>query len=121
MTAPPAGCTAPRDSKLVILRIADDADGGAGGVSASDACLSSLHLLPGFRSSEHCPQPGGCRPFPRSEGSIERIRILVAEQKCHFRDSHLRPIEILVRQFLPRLKKQLPESCAVIDDSTLQG
>src|ERR1700681_1733906 len=34
--------------------------------------LSSLHLVPGFRSSEHCPQLGGCRPFPRSEGSIER-------------------------------------------------
>ena len=26
-----------------------------------------------------------------------------------------------MRQFLPRLKKQLPEGCAVIDDSTLQG
>jgi hypothetical protein len=26
-----------------------------------------------------------------------------------------------VRQFLPRLKKQLPESCAVIDYSPLQG
>ena len=26
-----------------------------------------------------------------------------------------------MRQFLPRLKKQLPESCAVIDDSPLQG
>jgi hypothetical protein len=71
--------------------------------------FSSLHLLPGFRSSEHCPQLGGCRPFPRSEGSIERIRILVAEQKCHFRYIHLRPVEVLVRQFLPRLKKQLPE------------
>src|ERR1700688_1412586 len=58
-------------------------------------------LLPRFRSSEHCPQLGGCRPFPRSEGSIERIRILVAEQKCHFRDIHLVPIEILARQFLP--------------------
>jgi hypothetical protein len=28
---------------------------------------------------------------------------------------------ILARQFLPRLKKQLPESCAVIDYSPLQG
>ena len=80
-----------------------------------------LHLLPNFRSSERCPQLGGCRPIPRSESSIERIRILVAEQKCHFRDIHLRPVEVLVRQFLPRLKKQLPEGCAVIDDSTLQG
>ena len=26
-----------------------------------------------------------------------------------------------MRQFLPRLKKQLPEGCDVIDDSTLQG
>ena len=26
-----------------------------------------------------------------------------------------------MRQFLPRLKKQLPESCAVIDHSPLQG
>src|SRR5258707_8773197 len=86
-----------------------------------DSCLSSLHLLPGFRSSERCPQLGGCRPFPRSESSIERIRILVAEQKCHFRDIHLRPVEVLVRRFLPRLKKQLPEGCAVIDDSPLQG
>src|SRR5271169_7079169 len=79
------------------------------------------HLLPGFGSSERCPQLGGCRPLPRSESSIERIRILVAEQKCHFRDIHLRAVEVLVRQFLPRLKKQLPEGCAVIDDSTLQG
>jgi hypothetical protein len=77
-----------------------------------------LHLLPGFRSSERCPQLGGCRPLPRSESSIERIRILVAEQKCHFRDIHLRAVEVLVRQFLPRLKKQLPEGCAVIDDSS---
>jgi hypothetical protein len=29
--------------------------------------------------------------------------------------------KLLVRQFLPHLKKQLPEGCAVIDDSTLQG
>src|SRR6202011_6117622 len=80
-----------------------------------------LHLLPSFRSPERCPRLGGCRPLPRSESSIERIRILVAEQKCHFRDIHLRAVEVLVRQFLPRLKKQLPEGCAVIDDSTLQG
>src|ERR1700686_1484562 len=80
-----------------------------------------LHLLPSFRSSERCPQLGGCRPFPRSESSIERIGILVAEQKCHFRDIHLRPVEVLVRQFLPHFKKQLPEGGAVIDDSTLQG
>src|SRR6202041_3354274 len=80
-----------------------------------------LYLMPGFRSSERCPQLGGWRPLPRSESSIERIRILVAEQKCHFRDIHLRPLEVLVRQFLPRLKKQLPEGCAAIDDSTLQG
>src|ERR1700756_3307437 len=79
-----------------------------------------LHLLPSFRSSERCPQLGGCRPLPPSESSIERIRILVAEQKCHFRDIHFRPVEVLVRQFLPRLKKQLPESCAVIDYSPLQ-
>src|SRR5208282_2507102 len=57
----------------------------------------------------------------RSESSIERIRILVAEQKCHLFDIHLRPVEVLVRQFLPRLKKQLPESCAVIDYSPLQS
>ena len=73
------------------------------------------------RSSERCPQLGGCRPLPRSESSIERIRILVAEQVRHFRDIHLRPVEVLVHQFLPCLKKQLPEGCAVIDDSTLQG
>jgi hypothetical protein len=66
-----------------------------------NSCLSSLHLLPDLRSSERCPQLGGCRPLPRSESSIERIRILVAEQKCHFRDIHLRPVEVLVRQFLP--------------------
>jgi hypothetical protein len=72
---------------------------------------ASLHLLPGFGSSERRPQLGGCRAFPRSEGPIERIRILVAEQKCHFRDIHLRPIEILVRQFLPRrrLRRGAPE------------
>ena len=81
------------------------------------SCLSCLHLLSSFRFPERCPQLGGCRPFPRSESSIERIRILVAEQKCHFLDIHLRPVEVLVRQFLPRLKKQLPESCAVIDYS----
>jgi hypothetical protein len=75
-----------------------------------NSCLSSLHLLPGFRSSECRPQLGGCRPFPRPESSIERIRILVAEQKCNFFDIHLWPVEILVRQFLPCLKKQLPES-----------
>ena len=63
--------------------------------SVNGSYLSSLHLLPGFRSSEHCLQLGRCRPFPRSEGSIERIRILVAEQKCHFRDIHLWPTEIL--------------------------
>src|SRR5580692_8676198 len=80
-----------------------------------------LHLLPSFRSSERCPRLGGCRPLPRSESSIEGIRILVTEQKCHFRDIHLRAVEVLVRQFLPHLKKQLPEACAVIDDSTLQG
>src|SRR5437764_1256132 len=34
---------------------------------------------------------------------------------------HLRPVEVLVRQFLPRLKKQLPESYALIDYSPLQG
>src|SRR5882762_3018989 len=95
--------------------------GVADRTSFKNSCLSSLHLLPGFRSSERCPHLGGCRPFPRSESSIKRIRILVAEQKCHFRDIHLRPVEVLVRQFLPRLKKQLPEGCAVIDDSTLQG
>src|ERR1700721_3409635 len=77
--------------------------------------------LPSFRSSERCPQLGGCRSLPRSECSIERIRILVAEQKCHFRDIHPRAVEVLVRQFLPPLKKQLPEGCAVIDNSTLQG
>src|SRR5258706_7018005 len=84
------------------------------------SCLSSLHLLSSFRFPERCPQLGGCRPFPRSESAIERIRILVAEQKCHFFDIHLWPVEVLVRQFLPRLKKQLPESCAVIDYSPLQ-
>src|SRR5260370_16809589 len=72
------------------------------------------HLLPSFRSSERCPQLGGCRPLPRSESSIERIRILVAEQKCHFRDIHLRPVEVLVPQFLPHLHNQLPERCASI-------
>src|SRR5882757_546563 len=75
------------------------------------SCLSCLHLLSSFRFPERCPQLGGCRPFPRSESSIEGIRILVAEQKCHFFDIHLWPVEVLVRQFLPRLKKQLPESC----------
>src|SRR5580658_7411517 len=80
-----------------------------------------IGLLPGFRSSECCPQLGGCRPLPRSESTIEGIRILVAEQKRHFRDIHLRAVEVLVRQFLPHLEKQLPETCAVIDDSTLQG
>src|SRR5580692_4011510 len=73
------------------------------------------------KKSCRCPQLGGCCPLPRSESSIEGIRILVAEQKCHFRDFHLRAVEVLVRQFLPHLKKQLPEACAVIDDSTLQG
>ena len=85
------------------------------------SCLSSLHLLSSFRSSECRPQLGGGRPFPRSESAIERIRILVAEQECHFLDIHLRPVQVLVRQFLPRRKQQLPESCAVIDDSPLQG
>ncbi len=61
-----------------------------------------LHLLPSFRSSERRPQLRGCCPFPRSESSIERIRILVAEQKCHFRNIHLRPVEVLVRHFLPK-------------------
>ena len=78
-------------------------------------------LLPGIRSSQRCPQLGRCRALPRSESSIERIRVLVAEQKCHFRDIHLGAIEVLVRQFLPHLKKQLPEGRAVIDDSSLQG
>ena len=78
---------------------------------------SCLHLLPSFRSSERCPQLGGCRPFPRSESSIERIRILVAEQVCHLCDIDIRPVEILARQFLPRLQKQLPESCPVVDRS----
>jgi len=77
--------------------------------------------LSSFRSAERCPQLGGCRPLPCSESSIERIRILVAEQKSHFRDIHLRAVEVLLRQFLPHLEKQLPEGCAVIDDSTLQG
>jgi len=36
-----------------------------------NSCLSSSHLLPGFRSPERGPQPGGCRPLPRSESSIE--------------------------------------------------
>src|SRR4029077_18432786 len=80
-----------------------------------------LHLLSNFRSSERGPQLRGCRSRPRSECSIERIRILVAEQKCHFRDIHPRAVEVLVRQFLPHLKKQLPEGRAVIDNSTLQG
>src|SRR5207244_12504532 len=69
-----------------------------------NSCLSSLHLLPGFRSSERCPQLGGCRPLPRSQSSIERIRILVAEQKCHYRDLHLLPVAVLVPQLLPRSK-----------------
>src|SRR5277367_4891788 len=72
------------------------------------------------RSFELCPQLGGCRPFPRSESSIEGIRILVAEQVRHLRDIDIRPIEVLARQFLPRLQKQLPESCALIDYSPLQ-
>ena len=85
------------------------------------SCLSCLHLLSSFRFPERCPQLGGCRPLPCSESSIEGIRILVAEQKCHFFDIHLWPVEVLVRQFLPRLKKQLPESRAVIDYSPLQS
>src|SRR4051812_38242937 len=61
------------------------------------------------------------RPFPLSESSIEGIRILVAEQVRHLCDIHLRPVEVLARQFLPRLQQQLPESGPVIDDPPLQG
>ena len=54
------------------------------------------------RSFEVCPQLGGCPAFPRSESSIKRIRILVAEQVRHLCDIDIRPVEILARQFLAR-------------------
>src|SRR5277367_4287210 len=73
------------------------------------------------RSFELCPQLGGCRPFPRSESSIEGIRILVAEQVRHLCDIDIRPIEILPRQFLARLHKQLAKSRTVVVDPPLQG
>src|SRR5260370_25391461 len=59
------------------------------------------------RSFELCPQLGGCSPFPCSASSIKRIRILVAEQVRHLCDIHIRPVELLVPQFLARLKKKL--------------
>ncbi len=49
------------------------------------------------RSFELCPQLGGCRPFPRSESAIKRIRILVAKQVRHLCDIDIRPVEILAR------------------------
>src|ERR1700734_2494028 len=86
-----------------------------------NSCLYFLHLLPSFRSSERCPQLGRCRPFPRSESSIERIRVLVAEQVGHLCDIDIRPVEILARQFLARLQKQLTKSRPVVVDPPLQG
>src|SRR3954454_19545215 len=73
------------------------------------------------RSFELCPQLGGCRPFPRSESSIEGIRILVAEQVCHLCVIDIRSIEVLARQFLPRLQKQLTKTRAVVIHPPLQG
>src|SRR5260370_24886529 len=73
------------------------------------------------RSFELCPQLGGCRPFPLSESSIKRIRILVAEQVRHLCDIDIRPVEILARQFLARLQKQLTKSRPVVVDPPLQG
>src|SRR5580700_4772775 len=73
------------------------------------------------RSFELCPQLGGCRPFPRSESSIKGIRILVAEQVPHLCDIDIRPVEILARQFLARLQKQLTKSRTVVVDPPLQG
>src|SRR6266853_5958700 len=64
---------------------------------------------------------GGCRPLPRPESPIKGVRILVAKQVCHLLDIYLRPNEVLARQFLPCFQKQLPEICAVIDNSPLQG
>src|SRR5579863_8543352 len=72
-------------------------------------------------SFELCPQLGGCRPFPRPESSIKGIRILVAEQVCHLCDIDIRPVEILARQFLARLQKQLTKSRPVVVDPPLQG
>src|SRR5690349_5918967 len=59
------------------------------------------------RSFELCPQLGGRRPFPHSESPIKGIRILVAEQVRHLCDIDTRPVEILARQLLARLQKQL--------------
>src|ERR1700739_1997253 len=73
------------------------------------------------RSFELCPQLRGCRPFPRSESSIKGIRILVAEQVRHLCDIDIRPVEILARQFLARLQKQLTKSRPVVVDPPLQG
>src|ERR1700728_849227 len=73
------------------------------------------------RSFELGPQLGGCRPFPRSESSIKRVRILVAEQVRHLCDIDIRPVEILARQFLARLQKQLTKSRPVVVDPPLQG
>src|ERR1700739_3366151 len=73
------------------------------------------------RSFELCSQLRGCRPFPHSESSIKGIRILVAEQVRHLCDIDIRPVEILARQFLARLQKQLTKSRAVVIDPPLQG
>jgi hypothetical protein len=63
----------------------------------------------------------GCRPLPRPECPIERVGILVAEQVCYLLDSYLRPVEVLARQFPPRLHEQLPETTTLLDDPPLQG
>src|SRR6266404_5182398 len=83
--------------------------------------MSSIRRFRFLGSSARRLPMGGCRPLPCPESPIKGIRILVAKQVCHLLDIYLRPSEVLARQFFPCFQKQLPETCAVIDNSPLQG
>src|ERR1700737_5014349 len=64
---------------------------------------------------------GGCFALPRAERAVERIRILVTDEKCRFSDFDRRIAEVLSDQFMAGFIEKLPEGGSFVGNAALEG
>jgi hypothetical protein len=62
---------------------------------------------------------GGRFALPRAERAVERIRILVTDEKCRFSDFDRRIAEVLSDQFMAGFVEKLPEGGSFVGNAAL--
>ena len=90
------------------------------------AAAASMFNASGFRwlvkfVAVQLPPAAWRHAFPISEGSIERTRILIAQEARDFVNFGRRVGQKLPPEFLARFDQKIAEACALFGDAALKG